>query len=181
MPFSKKTCDQAFLDAWFSSFQRQYSEFTLRFANLDAVSDILHLERYCFNPFIAFGRRRWRYLIDQSSCITVLLYQHQQLVGYLCLFPHSRWLGLEIRALAVHWHFRRKGLAQLLLQLSTEVAHQLKYQSLYLSVDCLNEPGLQLYQRAGFKPHRRDPDYYGLGRDAYRMRADIPQHHSFEY
>lgn len=109
-----------------------------KIAELSDLPALLHMERYCFNPFLAFGRRRWRYLIAKSSCSTILLFQQETLVAYLCLLPHRGWQGLEIRSLAVHWLHRQKGLGRWLMHLSQSLAQQWHLKSLYLSVDCEN-------------------------------------------
>ncbi|MBB6055968.1 GNAT family N-acetyltransferase [Tolumonas osonensis] len=142
-----------------------------RIATLSDLPALLHLERYCFNPFLGFGRRRWRYLITGSACTTLLLFHQETLVAYLCLLPHQGWQGLEIRALAVHWSFRQKGLGRWLIQLSQALSRQWHMRALYLSVDCENTAALSLYQQAGFQTSAELADYYGPDRHGLRMRC----------
>lgn len=169
----RKPCDRLLPDSWFSFYQTEYPQYQFKLASLDDLSAIVHLERYCFNPFIAFERRRWRYLISRSVCSVLLVYDNQTLVAYLCLFPHAGWHGVEIRSLAVHWHYRRQGLGRILMRCAETFAGQQNFRSLYLSVDCVNEPAFLLYQHYGFQIKTRVKDYYGQERDAYRMRLSV--------
>jgi ribosomal protein S18 acetylase RimI-like enzyme len=144
-----------------------------KIAELSDLPALLHMERYCFNPFLAFGRRRWRYLIAKSSCTTILLFQQETLVAYLCLLPHRGWQGLEIRSLAVHWLHRQKGLGCWLMHLSQSLAQQWHLKSLYLSVDCENTAARTLYQQSGLQTSAKLADYYGMDRHGLRMRLDF--------
>jgi len=170
----RKPCNQHLSDSWFSFYQQEYPQYQFERATLDDLPAIVHLERYCFNPFIAFERRRWRYLISRSVCSVLLVYENKTLIAYLCLFPHAGWHGVEIRSLAVHWHYRRKGLGKILMRCAESFACQQQFHYLYLSVDCFNEPAFSLYQKYGFRIKAQVKDYYGQERDAYRMILSLP-------
>lgn len=159
--------------AYFFSHPLPKSEFWCQLASVADVPALLHLERYCFNPYLAFGRRRWRYLIAKSSCITVVIYHQQTLVAYLCLLPHRGWKGLEIRAVAVHWLHRNKGIGSWLLALAISLARQWHMKHLYLSVDCENEQARNMYKQLGFCVSALLADYYGLDRHGHRMRLSF--------
>jgi len=159
--------------AWFFKHPPHNSDLHCKVAELSDLPALLHLERYCFNPYLAFGRRRWRYLISKSSCSTILLFQQETLVAYLCLLPHQGWCGLEVRALAVHWSHRQKGLGRQLMQLSQYLARQWHLRAIYLSVDCENMPARTLYERLGLQISDKLPDYYGMDRHGLRMRFKV--------
>jgi len=161
--------------AYLFSNQRHFPEFEFKLAEPSDIPALLHLERYCFNPFLAFGPRRWRYLISKSSCSTILLLHQGVLIAYLCLLPHQGWGGMEVRALAVHWSYRKKGLGCYLMRLSKELALQWHFRRLYLSVDCENAAALALYQQCGLKISRTLAHYYGLERHGLRMRLNLAQ------
>lgn len=145
----------------------------LRRLTLADLPHLLHLERYCFSPALAFGRRRWRYLLDRSGCFTWGVWQGEQLVAYLCLLPHLGWRALEVRCLAVHWHLRGRGIGAALLGLARAAALALGGRSLRLEVAEENIHAFGLYRRNGFVPLRRLTDYYGEGRDGWRLMLPL--------
>lgn len=63
----------------------------LRLLTSQDIPALLGLERYCFSPQLAFGRRRWRNLLNHSGCQTLGVWQGDVLLAYLCLFPHLGW------------------------------------------------------------------------------------------
>lgn len=136
----------------------------LRLATQADLPALERLERYCFSPWLAFGHRRWRYLLSRPQVQIWLLVQGEQVLAYLCLVPHLGWKSLTISALAVHWQIRGQGTASQLLRLVEPRARQLGLHSLRLEVDCDNESALRLYWRQGFVEQRALPHYYGLDR-----------------
>ncbi|WP_320150827.1 GNAT family N-acetyltransferase [uncultured Tolumonas sp.] len=171
-PVSQRQREQDAL-AWFFKHSPHIPDLHCKVAELSDLPALLHLERYCFNPYLAFGRRRWRYLISKSCCSTILLFQHETLVAYLCLLPHQGWCGLEVRALAVHWLHRQKGLGRWLMRLSQYLAQQWQLRTIYLSVDCENMPARTLYEQMGLQISGQLADYYGLDRHGLRMRFNV--------
>ena len=171
-PVSKRQREQDVL-AWFFKHSPHIPDLHCKVAELSDLPALLHLERYCFNPYLAFGRRRWRYLISKSCCSTILLFQQETLVAYLCLLPHQGWCGLEIRALAVHWLHRQKGLGRWLMQLSKHLARQWHLRAIYLSVDCENMPARCLYDYLGLQISAKLADYYGQDRHGLRMKLNL--------
>ncbi len=161
--------------AYFFSQPLPDPELRCQLASLTDIPALLHLERYCFNPYLAFGRRRWRYLIGKSSCVTVLIYRQQTLVAYLCLLPHNGWQGIEIKTVAVHWLHRQQGIGAWLLRLTISLARQWQMKHIFLSVDCENEPAIHLYQQLGFRISSVLMDYYGLDKHGHRMRLSFQE------
>lgn len=144
----------------------------LRLATLADLETLLQLERYCFSPWLAFGRACWRRRLHQPQA--VWLVEHEaQVVAWLDLQPYTRWRQLVIRVLAVHWHWRRQGLGRQLLCWAEYRARQLGLTRLRLDVDCTNSAALALYRYAGFVRVRELPDYYGIGRSGWRLMREL--------
>lgn len=141
----------------------------LSLATRDELEPLLQLERYCFSPWLAFGRKVWRGHLRRGRRRIWLLWQQEQVVAYLALLPHNGWHQVSVTALAVHWHWRRRGLATLLLTLAEEEARCRGLRRLRLQVDCDNEAALALYRRLGFTTVCSLQDYYGIGRPALRL------------
>ena len=144
---------------------------TLRLATLADPEGIMRLERYCFSPWLAFGLRRWKRLLER--CEVWLVLQGEQVLAYLCLVPHAGWRSLNIHALAVHWQVRQQGIASLLLAFATERARALGFPRLRLEVEEANERALRLYLQRGFVLQRSLPHYYGLERHGYRLICSL--------
>lgn len=140
----------------------------------DDLPALLFLERYCFNPCLAFGVRRWRYLLTKSVGHTIGIFHADQLIGYLCLLPHRGWQAVEIRSLAVHWSFRGQGIGQWLLQVAKAQTRVWQLEKLCLSVDCENDAALRLYPQLGsLQASHLLEHYYGLDRHALRQHYFI--------
>lgn len=145
-----------------------------RLLTVSDLPQLLFLERYCFNPVIAFGRRRWRYLLNHPHGRCVGVFHQEQLIGYFCLLPHRGWQGVELRTLGVHWRFRQQGVGRFLIHQIKTICQDWHYSNLFLSVDCQNIPALNLYRYLGIELRRyQQPDYYGLDYHAYRLRYDV--------
>ena len=81
--------------------------------------------------------------------------------------------AVGVRALAVHWLHRQKGLGRWLMSLSQHLAQQWQLRTIYLSVDCENMPARTLYERLGLQISGQLADYYGLNRHGLRMRLNL--------
>lgn len=160
--------------SWLASFMEKLHPAAvtdLRWLSLDDLPSLLFLERYCFNPCLAFGQKRWRYLLTRSVCRTIGVFHHEQLIAYLCLLPHQGWQAVEIRSLAVHWSYREQGIGHWLLQIAKAQSANWMLDKICLSVDCENTAALCLYPTIGILlASYPQPHYYGLERHAVRQR-----------
>ena len=142
----------------------------LRLATLADLEAILVLERYCFSPWLAFGRRHWREQLQRQSRRVWLLLAGEQVLAYMALLPHRGWHQVTVTTLAVHWQQRRQGLASLLLAVAELEARQAQLPRLRLEVDSDNEAAIALYHQLGYVVCRQIPDYYGVGRPGMRLQ-----------
>ncbi|PJG60735.1 GNAT family N-acetyltransferase [Aeromonas cavernicola] len=143
---------------------------TVREASLDDLGAIARLEHYCFAPDLAFGRRRWRYLLAQAKGRTLLvLDERKQLMGYLCALEHKGWDRLVIQTLAIRWTIRRQGWARRLLAQVIQDARKANWGAIRLEVDNTNEGALALYQQLGFQFQQHLTNYYGDGQHGQRL------------
>ena len=149
--------------------------YQLRLATLADRDAILLLERYCFSPWLAFGRRHWQEQLRRQSRRVWLILDGAQVLAYMALLPHRGWHQVSLTALAVHWQHRGRGLGTLLLSLAELEARAHDLPRLRLEVDCDNQGALDLYQRHGYVALRTIPDYYGVGRPGIRLEKRLPE------
>lgn len=136
---------------------------------------ILVLERYCFSPWLAFGRRHWHEQLRRQSRRVWLVLDGDQVLAYMALLPHGGWQQVSVTALAVHWQHRGQGLGALLLSLAELEARARGLGRIRLEVDCDNDAALRLYRRHGYVALCSIPDYYGVGRPGVRLEKRLPE------
>jgi ribosomal-protein-alanine N-acetyltransferase len=83
------------------------------------------------------------------------------------------WRGGDLESIAVDPPYRGRGVAQALLQATLVSLRSAGVGALRLMVSTANEPALRFYQRFGFVRVRKVKNYYGAGRDAWRMRLEL--------
>jgi [ribosomal protein S18]-alanine N-acetyltransferase len=91
-----------------------------------------------------------------------------EIAGYS--ITRADWRGAELESIAVDPRYRGLGIAQALLQATIA---RLRSGVLRLMVSTANEPALRFYQQYGFIRVRKVANYYGAGRDAWRMRLKL--------
>jgi ribosomal-protein-alanine N-acetyltransferase len=83
------------------------------------------------------------------------------------------WRGGDLESIAVGPRYRGRGVAQALLQATLVSLRSAGVGALRLMVSTANESALRFYQRFGFVRVRNVKNYYGAGRDAWRMRLEL--------
>lgn len=121
----------------------------------------------------SFGKDAWTvelFLEYWRACPRLFLIakDRRRIVGYS--IARVDWRGAELESIAVHPSYRGRGIAQALLNATIS---RLRAGSLRLMVSTSNAVALRFYQRFGFSRVRKVPGYYGVGRDAWRMRLKI--------
>ena len=82
---------------------------------------------------------------------------------------------VHIVNLAVHPHWRRRGIARYLLREVFDTARRRGMVIATLEVRCNNQPAIELYQSIGFREVALRKKYYAdNGEDALVMLADLP-------
>jgi len=92
----------------------------------------------------------------------------RRLAGYS--ITRIDWRGAEVDSIAVDPRYRGRGVAKALLDTTLTVLRAKNCGALRLMVSTVNAPAFRFYRQYGFVRTRRVKDYYGAGRDAWRMR-----------
>ncbi len=79
----------------------------------------------------------------------------------------------HVVSIAVLPKFRRKGVAQGLLNTAMQGMATYKAKQCYLEVRVTNDPGVSLYKKLGFEVSRTVHGYYSDGEDAYVMTKKL--------
>lgn len=147
---------------------------SIRQAERRDLLDILRIEKASFPqpwPYTAFVR-----FLDDPGFLVATTPNDPSIVGYVVANTvpnHGRPIG-HVKDLAVHQDYRRRGIADRLLDrvlsiLSTQGVTRTK-----LEVRRSNESALALYSEHGFELRRVIPRYYDDGEDALVLVADLP-------
>lgn len=128
---------------------------------------VLEIERASFGrdawPAEAF-LECWR----ESPELFLIARLGRRIAGYS--ITQVYWRGAELESIAVGPRYRGQGVARALLDAT--VGH-LGVRPLRLMVSTVNAAALRFYRHYGFVRTRLVKDYYGAGRDAWRMRLDF--------
>ncbi|MBU4256414.1 MAG: GNAT family N-acetyltransferase, partial [Candidatus Thermoplasmatota archaeon] len=79
----------------------------------------------------------------------------------------------RIISIAVHPLCRKKGVGKKLLASAEEKAQQLNIKNIVLEVSTKNRDAINFYLSNKYKIDHVIENYYGIGRDAYRMRKNL--------
>jgi len=139
---------------------------------LDDLDEVLVIEKASFHT--PWSRGAFRYELTQNRVArSVVIRLGRELAGYLCLWE----IGHEIHVtnLAVHPHFRRRGVARALLGTMLDDARRKAVELVFLEVRPTNVEALTLYGSLGFRViGRRKGYYFDTGEDAFVMEARLP-------
>lgn len=141
----------------------------MREEDLDAVVDI---ERQCFAEPWSLGLFRHELRLPFSRSV-VARSTEGTILGYACWWV----IGDEVHILnlAVHPHYRRRGIGRLLLEVVQDTARQVEARLVTLEVHHDNEAAQTLYAAHGFVPTGLRRNYYSQGRHAVVMTWYVPR------
>ncbi len=81
----------------------------------------------------------------------------------------------HVVSIAVLPHYRRKGVAQALMNTAMDGMRFYKAKQCYLEVRVTNDAGVALYKKLGFEVSRSVHGYYSDGEDAYVMTKKLAE------
>jgi [ribosomal protein S18]-alanine N-acetyltransferase len=148
------------------------SNVLLRHAIAEDVAGIVAIEHLSFDyAGERFSERRIRYLIGSERCIVTVAQVEDWMAGWVAGHTARRNGGpwARVYALAIHPDARGRKLGPKLLGQMIAALRRRVSGPLYLEVRPDNHPAVKLYEKFGFTPCARLPDYYGPGQHAQRM------------
>jgi ribosomal protein S18 acetylase RimI-like enzyme len=126
----------------------------------------------------SFDRERYRtevlkLLLTGEDFMTIVAEEEDLVVGYATVFCRRGCHSARIVSIAVLPEFRRRGVAEDLLERIEERARSVSAERLVLEVARSNDPAINLYVRGGFAIVCELPDYYGPGKGAFYMEKRL--------
>ncbi len=140
----------------------------VRRAEKGDLPGMVEIERLCFPGEAAFPPKMFSYLLTYAE---VLVACDGQIEGFVVGYTSGK-VGL-IYTLDVHPDHRRKGVGSLLLRSMEEILAAKGARMIRLEAASENPAALALYLKEGYRKGSLIKDYYGLGKDAWRMIKDL--------
>jgi ribosomal-protein-alanine N-acetyltransferase len=136
----------------------------LDFTDVDALHD---LDILCFKPERAFTTGYFILLFFYDDAFGWGIEQEGNIIAFI-LLTKKRY-NANIATIDIHPDYRRRGIANALIQFAEDQLKTIGIKSLTLQVEIDNEPALELYEKLCFKKIKTIPNYY-VDADAYLMR-----------
>ena len=120
----------------------------------------------------SFGRHAWPEqafveLFDKCPELFFIARTSRRIAGYsIACVERSR---AELISIAVRPEFRGRGVARALIEETIAIVQQHGIVAMRLMVELGNDDAIALYRRLGFVRLRTVPNYYGNGRNGWRM------------
>ena len=135
--------------------------------DLDAA---YRLDQSCFEEGISYTRGQIRAFLAREGAIALVVDAESAeedldafAIGHVAgRRGHVVTIDIAVRA-------RKRGLGRRVFEELLERMAQAGAREIRLEVDVRNSDAIRFYERMGFRTARKLPDYYGAGRDGYRM------------
>ena len=140
------------------------------FLNESHVASVAELEKLCFSD--PWSENSIRYELTNPLSFWLVAMEGDRLAGYVG--SQSVLDEADMMNIAVHPDFRRRGVAQSLVEALVAGLKEKNVRCLTLEVRASNEPAIALYQKLGFVQVGRRPKYYRNPReDALILRKEF--------
>lgn len=146
-------------------------EYSIGPAGPEDLGALERIEVLCFDASVTISPRQFRYLL-RSPAAGIFVCRHGGQVAGDAIVVRRRLGGhvfARMYSLAVAPEHRGKGFGRALLMRCVEALRAEGARDLTLEVGVENTSAIALYESLGFHKVRRLGDYYGAGRDAWRM------------
>lgn len=137
-----------------------------RFAEIKDIDSLFELEKKTFISPWTYSQFEYE-IKDNSFSKLLLIINEDELIGYI-----DYWIIFDqatINKICIKDEYRRRGLAQKLLDLCFKEVKENECMVITLEVRTSNEKAIKLYQKNGFDIVLTKPQYYSDGEDAYYM------------
>jgi len=141
----------------------------IRKATINDLEDLCRIEKLCFKRE-RYSKEFIFHLLETPD-IYSFVFEDKNLIGYI-IISFNQNIG-RIISIAVHPSHRKKGIGKKLLDRAEEKVKQSNIRSIVLEVSTKNRDALNFYLSNKYKITGLIEDYYGAGKNAYRMSKDF--------
>ncbi|MEM3824486.1 MAG: ribosomal protein S18-alanine N-acetyltransferase [Candidatus Bathyarchaeia archaeon] len=146
---------------------------TIEDASIKQLDELYKIETECFERE-AFSKQHIANLLTDYNCISLVAKVNNKIVGFVIgiIRPERSALAGHILTIDVSPAYRRRGIAQRLLQKIEEIFKEKGVKSCRLEVREDNVAALRLYQKLGYRRVAKLEYYYGEAHGIY-LRKDL--------
>jgi len=141
---------------------------TIEDASIKQLDELYKIEMECFKRE-AFSKHHIANLLTDYNCVSLVAKIDSAIVGFIIGMIHIERNALagHILTIDVSPPYRRRGIAQMLLQKIEEIFKEKGVKSCRLEVREDNIAALRLYQKLGYKRVAKLENYYGDAHGIY--------------
>ena len=145
---------------------------TVEDASVKYLKRLYEIEMECFDEE-AFTKKQIVQLLKDYNSISLVAKENGMIVGFIVgmIYPDRKAVNGHILTIDVSPSYRRKGIAQMLLQEIESVFAQIGVQACLLEVREDNVAAISLYQKLGYKEIGRLENYYGNAPGIYLKKV----------
>ena len=133
------------------------------------VADIVEMEKLYFSD--PWSENAFLSELNGHFALWLVAVEDDRVIGYIG--AHTVLDEADVMNLAVREEFRRRGVAENLVQAMVRLLCSCYIRALMLEVRVSNAPAIALYEKLGFRQVGRRPNYYFKPReDAFIMRKE---------
>jgi [ribosomal protein S18]-alanine N-acetyltransferase len=151
-------------------------EVVLRRYLVGDLDEIVHLDESCFEEEFRFDRRSMKAYAEARNAISLTAEKDGEIVGFVIVHIDrvaAGWRGYVV-TLDVAAEFRRRGLAQRMMQAVEMLAEAQEAARMELHVFTANGGAIRFYERQGYERVATRRRFYGAeGLDAYEYRKEL--------
>jgi ribosomal-protein-alanine N-acetyltransferase len=144
--------------------------FTFRCFQPADLDRILKIEQLSFTSD-AWERELFLEYYLQCPDLFLVARRNRRIAGYVITCIKQK--NAELVSIAVDPRDRLRGLGRAMLDETLARLRARRVNTWWLMVAVINEPAIRFYESYGFEPTRRAKRYYGVDRDAWRMRFTL--------
>ena len=138
--------------------------------DLDAA---YRLDQSCFEEGISYTRGQIRAFLAREGAIALVVDAENEEDLDAFAIGHVAGRRGHVVTIDIAGRARKRGLGRRVFEELLARMAQAGAREIRLEVDVRNGDAIRFYERMGFRTARRLPDYYGAGRDGYRMTRKL--------
>lgn len=145
---------------------------TLRRGRLSDLDDLIALENAIFTVDL-LSRRSFRHFLASRNAAVIIAEASGRLAGYALVIYRPRSHIARLYSIAVAPHIGKRGVGPLLLTAAEDDARRRRCRSIRLEVHEHNSRAIARYEKSGYRPFGRHPDYYDDHATALRFEKPL--------